>query len=231
MAVHVSPSRCAELVARAVRICNDADVMGTQGHCSMRDPDDANVIWINNRHSSRSTVRADEIVPYDIAAGKRVGEEIEPAERALDPPRDLPALPQGARRRPLAPGEDPRALVRRTRPAHADHERDVHPRSRCAGVRFTGAHQHRGAQQSDGRCDGDRADRRPASARDRHRRPFARGSRHADGVRREERRRTSACDRQPARRARSSRAQERAGLRRRGKAATAATGSRSSGPS
>jgi ribulose-5-phosphate 4-epimerase/fuculose-1-phosphate aldolase len=78
MAVQVSPSRCAELVARAVRICNDADVMGTQGHCSMRDPDDANVMWINNRHSSRSTIRADEIVPYDIAAGKRIGEGIEP---------------------------------------------------------------------------------------------------------------------------------------------------------
>jgi len=70
--------RLAELVARAVRICNDARVMGTQGHCSLRDPDNPNVMWINNRHSSRSTVRADEIVPYDIAAGKRIGDGIEP---------------------------------------------------------------------------------------------------------------------------------------------------------
>jgi ribulose-5-phosphate 4-epimerase/fuculose-1-phosphate aldolase len=78
MAVHASPSRCADLVARAVRICNDADVMGTQGHCSMRDPDAANVMWINNRHAGRSTVRADEIVPYDIAAATRIGEGVEP---------------------------------------------------------------------------------------------------------------------------------------------------------
>jgi ribulose-5-phosphate 4-epimerase/fuculose-1-phosphate aldolase len=78
MAVDLSSSRCAALVARAVRICADADVMGTAGHCSMRDPDDPNVMWINNRHSSRTTVRADEIVPYDITAGKRVGEGIEP---------------------------------------------------------------------------------------------------------------------------------------------------------
>ena len=70
--------RVAALVARAVRMCNDAGVMGTPGHCSQRDPDDPNVMWINNRHSSRSTVRAGEIVPYDIAAGKRIGDGVEP---------------------------------------------------------------------------------------------------------------------------------------------------------
>lgn len=65
-------------MARAVRICNDANVMGSAGHCSVRDDGDPNVMWINNRHSSRSTVRPDEIVPYDITAGKRIGEGVEP---------------------------------------------------------------------------------------------------------------------------------------------------------
>ena len=80
MAIQEQPltSSAAVLVARAVRICTVAEVMGTQGHCSVRDESDANVMWINNRHSSRTSVRADEIVPYDIKAGKRIGEGIEP---------------------------------------------------------------------------------------------------------------------------------------------------------
>jgi ribulose-5-phosphate 4-epimerase/fuculose-1-phosphate aldolase len=79
MAIQAHPTTSAAvLVARAVRICADAQVMGTQGHCSVRDEADANVMWINNRHSSRTTVRPDEIVPYDIKAGKRVGDGIEP---------------------------------------------------------------------------------------------------------------------------------------------------------
>jgi ribulose-5-phosphate 4-epimerase/fuculose-1-phosphate aldolase len=66
------------LVARAVRICNAANVMDFNGHVSMRDERDPNVIWINNRHASRSTLTADDIVPYDITAGARIGEGIEP---------------------------------------------------------------------------------------------------------------------------------------------------------
>ena len=71
-------SRYGDLIARAVRICNIADVMDFNGHVSARDADDANVMWINNRHASRSTLTAVDIVPFDIAAGKRIGEGIEP---------------------------------------------------------------------------------------------------------------------------------------------------------
>ena len=71
-------SRYGDLIARAVRICNVADVMDFNGHVSARDADDANVMWINNRHASRSTLTADDIVPFDIKAGKRIGEGIEP---------------------------------------------------------------------------------------------------------------------------------------------------------
>jgi ribulose-5-phosphate 4-epimerase/fuculose-1-phosphate aldolase len=67
-----------DLIARAVRICNDAKVMDFNGHVSARDANDPNVFWINNRHASRSTLAAADIVPFDIAAGTRVGEGIEP---------------------------------------------------------------------------------------------------------------------------------------------------------
>ncbi len=67
-----------DLIARAVRICNTAGVMDFNGHVSQRDKDDPNVFWINNRHASRSTLTAEDIVPFDIAAGRRVGEGIEP---------------------------------------------------------------------------------------------------------------------------------------------------------
>jgi L-fuculose-phosphate aldolase len=71
-------SRYGDLIARAVRICNVANVMDFNGHVSARDADDPNVMWINNRHASRSTLTAEDIVPFDIAAGKRIGEGIEP---------------------------------------------------------------------------------------------------------------------------------------------------------
>jgi L-fuculose-phosphate aldolase len=68
----------ADLVARAVRICEVMGVMDYSGHVSARDGNDPNVMWINNRHASRSTLTAADIVPFDIAAGKRIGEGIEP---------------------------------------------------------------------------------------------------------------------------------------------------------
>jgi ribulose-5-phosphate 4-epimerase/fuculose-1-phosphate aldolase len=73
-----STSRYGDLIARAVRICNAADVMDFNGHVSARDADDPNVMWINNRHASRSTLTAEDIVPFDIAAGHRIGPGIEP---------------------------------------------------------------------------------------------------------------------------------------------------------
>ena len=79
MAVQLPESTsCAAFVARAVRICNYFDVMGSPGHCSLRDPDDANVMWINNRHAGRSILTAADVVPYDIRAGRRIGDGVEP---------------------------------------------------------------------------------------------------------------------------------------------------------
>ncbi len=67
-----------DLIARAVRICNAVGVMDFNGHVSQRDESDPNIFWINNRHASRSTLTAADIVPFDIRAGRRVGEGIEP---------------------------------------------------------------------------------------------------------------------------------------------------------
>jgi ribulose-5-phosphate 4-epimerase/fuculose-1-phosphate aldolase len=67
-----------DLIARAVRIGVVANVLDTNGHVSARDTSDPNVMWINNRHASRSTLTAAEVVPFDISAGKRIGEGIEP---------------------------------------------------------------------------------------------------------------------------------------------------------
>ena len=80
MTATLSPSstKYLDLIARAVRICNDANVMDFNGHCSQRDENDPNIMYINNRHASRSTLTAADIVPYDIKAGKRIGEGIEP---------------------------------------------------------------------------------------------------------------------------------------------------------
>lgn len=80
MTATLNPSsiKYADLVARAVRICVDANVMDFNGHCSQRDDSDPNVMYINNRHASRSTLTTADIVPYDIKAGKRIGEGIEP---------------------------------------------------------------------------------------------------------------------------------------------------------
>lgn len=68
----------ADLVARAVRVCNAEHVMDFNGHVSARDATEPNVMWINNRHSSRSTLTAADVVPFNLAAGKRIGDGIEP---------------------------------------------------------------------------------------------------------------------------------------------------------
>jgi ribulose-5-phosphate 4-epimerase/fuculose-1-phosphate aldolase len=73
-----STTKYADLVVRAVRICVDADVMDFNGHCSVRDDSDPNIMYINDRHASRSTLTVKNIVPYDIKAGKRIGEGEEP---------------------------------------------------------------------------------------------------------------------------------------------------------
>jgi ribulose-5-phosphate 4-epimerase/fuculose-1-phosphate aldolase len=70
--------RYGDRVARAVRICVDAGVMDFNGHVSMRSDESASTMWINSRKASRSTLRAADIVPYDIEAGRRIGDGDEP---------------------------------------------------------------------------------------------------------------------------------------------------------
>ena len=70
--------RYRELVARAVRICNDAGIMGADGHVSVRDAEDPNVVWINDRHAGRATLTAANVVPFDLRAGRRIGAGVEP---------------------------------------------------------------------------------------------------------------------------------------------------------
>jgi L-fuculose-phosphate aldolase len=62
-----------ELIARAVRICYAAGVMDMNGHVSVRDADDPKVMWINSRKASRSTLTGADVVPVDIASGRRIG--------------------------------------------------------------------------------------------------------------------------------------------------------------
>ena len=63
MTATLSPSsaKTQDLVARAVRICVDANVMDFNGHFSQRDEDDPNVMYINNRHAGRATLTAADI--------------------------------------------------------------------------------------------------------------------------------------------------------------------------
>jgi ribulose-5-phosphate 4-epimerase/fuculose-1-phosphate aldolase len=74
----IASSQVADRIARAVRICNAAKVMDMNGHVSARDPDRPGVMWINSRKASRSTLTAGDVVPFDIAAGSRIGEGDEP---------------------------------------------------------------------------------------------------------------------------------------------------------
>jgi ribulose-5-phosphate 4-epimerase/fuculose-1-phosphate aldolase len=67
-----------ELIARAVRICNAAGVMDFNGHVSVRDDRSPLTMWINSRAASRSTLSADDIVPFDIESGTRIGDVAEP---------------------------------------------------------------------------------------------------------------------------------------------------------
>lgn len=79
MTTTLSPSstQYAAQIAKAIRVCNHADIMDFNGHVSVREPG-TNIMWINNRHASRSTLTEADIVPFDIVAGKRIGEGIEP---------------------------------------------------------------------------------------------------------------------------------------------------------
>ncbi len=62
-----------QLVARAVRILTSLDLMDMNGHVSARDATSPATMWINSRKASRSTLRADDVVPVDLTNGTRIG--------------------------------------------------------------------------------------------------------------------------------------------------------------
>jgi ribulose-5-phosphate 4-epimerase/fuculose-1-phosphate aldolase len=69
---------CGGLIARAVRMINHAGCMDMNGHVSMRDHEDPNMMWINSRKASRSSLTARDVVPVDLRTGKRIGIGDEP---------------------------------------------------------------------------------------------------------------------------------------------------------
>lgn len=69
---------CRDAIARAVRICHTAGIMGVDGHVSVRDDGDPNVLWINDRHAGRATLTVADVVPVDVRSGARIGDGIEP---------------------------------------------------------------------------------------------------------------------------------------------------------
>lgn len=74
----VSSVRYPSLIVRAVRILNDKGIMDMNGHVSARDEDAPDVMWINSRKASRSTLTFADVVPVDLPGGRRIGEGDEP---------------------------------------------------------------------------------------------------------------------------------------------------------
>ncbi|MFN2460675.1 MAG: class II aldolase/adducin family protein [Candidatus Velthaea sp.] len=66
------------LIARAVRILNLKGIMDMNGHVSARDEAAPNVMWINSRKASRSTLTSGDIVAVDLSSGLPVGSGDEP---------------------------------------------------------------------------------------------------------------------------------------------------------
>lgn len=62
------------LVARGIRILNHAGLMHASGHVALRDAGDPNVMWINSRKASRSTIVASDVIAIDLRTGERIGE-------------------------------------------------------------------------------------------------------------------------------------------------------------
>jgi L-ribulose-5-phosphate 4-epimerase len=67
-----------DLIARAIRIVNANGVMQKSGHVAARDSGDANVMWINSRKASRSTLTERDIVRVDLRTGEQIGPGDEP---------------------------------------------------------------------------------------------------------------------------------------------------------
>jgi ribulose-5-phosphate 4-epimerase/fuculose-1-phosphate aldolase len=73
-----SHHRYGDLVARSIRMLNLSGVMQKSGHVAIRDADDPNVMWINSRKASRSSLTARDVVPVDLRTGERIGTGDEP---------------------------------------------------------------------------------------------------------------------------------------------------------
>ena len=67
-----------DLVVRAIRILNANGIMHMSGHVAVRDAADPNVMWINSRKASRSSLTMRDIVRVDLRTGKPIGEGDEP---------------------------------------------------------------------------------------------------------------------------------------------------------
>lgn len=65
-------------IARAVRICTATGVMDMNGHVSARDSASPNIMWINSRKASRSTLVASDVAAFDMDLGRPVGTGDEP---------------------------------------------------------------------------------------------------------------------------------------------------------
>lgn len=73
-----SRARYGDLVARSIRIINNAGVMQKSGHVAIRDAADPGVMWINSRKASRSSLTAADVVAVDLRTGARIGDGDEP---------------------------------------------------------------------------------------------------------------------------------------------------------
>jgi ribulose-5-phosphate 4-epimerase/fuculose-1-phosphate aldolase len=68
----------ANLVVRAIRILNANGIMHMSGHVAARDAGDPNVMWINSRKASRSSLTTRDIVRVDLRTGEPIGGGDEP---------------------------------------------------------------------------------------------------------------------------------------------------------
>jgi ribulose-5-phosphate 4-epimerase/fuculose-1-phosphate aldolase len=67
-----------DLIARAIRIINSNGVMKKSGHVAARDADRPDVMWINSRKASRSSLTARDIVRVSLKTGEPLGNDDEP---------------------------------------------------------------------------------------------------------------------------------------------------------
>lgn len=68
----------ADLIVRSIRILNANGVMQKSGHVAARDASDPNVIWINSRKASRSSLTVGDVVRVDLRTGQPIGDGDEP---------------------------------------------------------------------------------------------------------------------------------------------------------